>query len=212
MAKGVLGFFFGNKPKVPDYKQVSPETEQASAISQNAATLPGAQSLALGVNQFNLEELAKALQFSLPGGLQKAQANINSQLAGELDPSDTSALIRNSTAAGFGMGIGRGGIGRNLVLRDLGRSSQAQRQQGFQNFLALSQATQAPRMDVTSMFFSPQQRVSLALQQNENQFSRDWLASQISAAPHPAGAYTAALIKDAVVAFAGGAGGAMGGK
>lgn len=184
---------FGKKPKVPGLPEILPSQVQSDTVAGNIAASGEAGKLGSIVDQYNLEQLAKALQFVLPGGLQKAQSNINSQLAGELDPSDTSAVIRNATAAGFGSGIGRGMIGRNLVLRDLGRSSQEQKQRGFQNFLSLAGITPQP-FNVTSMFFTPQQRLEFAMADRSSRFSRDLLAAQVKAAPDPAKAALGAEI------------------
>lgn len=209
MAGGILGYFFGKKPKVPELPKVSPGEVQKQAVSENVAALPGAQNLAESVNQFNLDQLAKALQFSLPGGMGAAQQNILSQLKGELSPEDTRSTIRSATAAGFGRGIGGAGIGRNLVLRDIGRSVQEQKQTGFQNFLQLAQATRPPQFDVSSMFFTPQQRLSFAVQENEAQFARNLAREQIAAAPSPFGQWVSSTTQQMLVAAAGSVGKAI---
>ena len=210
MAKGVSGFFFGNTPKVPDYKQVDPRHEQTEALVQNEAVLPGAQALGANVNAFNLKELMKAIEFFSPGTLGKVNANISDQLAGIADIADTKAGIRNATAAGFNLGAGGSQFSKFGVVGHLGRSVAQQKQQGLGNFMALSQATRAPQFDITSMFLTPQQRISTAMQNNQNQFSRDWLKAQMDASPHPAGAFTKELIMEAVKAFGGMAGSASG--
>lgn len=211
MAKGIGGFFFGNTPKVPDYKYVDPAAEQAGAINQNQQSLGASKRLASDVNQFNLEQLNKALEFAMPGGLDSVRKNIADQLAGKADLADLQAGIRGATAAGYNLGVPASQFNRFGVAGQLGRSVAQQRQQGFQNFAALTQVAKAPQFDVTSMFMTPTQRVNLALQQNQNQFSRDWLKSQMDAAPNPAGAWTMELIMSAVKAFAGAAGSGSGG-
>lgn len=213
MASGIGGFFFGSKPKVPTLPNVDPNKVQSETIASNLGASGAAQELASIFNKFGQDEILKALEFALPGGLAQIQSNIKSQLTGELAPQDTQALIRNATAAGYGKGFnfGTGGIGRNLVLRDLGIASQQQKQQGFQNFLGLASATKAPQFDYTSMFYTPAQRLSFAQQQADNKFNVDWLQSQLDAAPDPAGAFTMELLKEAIVAFAGKAGSAAGG-
>lgn len=206
MAKGILGFFFGGKPTVPNFNPVIPGDVQKQTIADNASALPAAQKLAGNANQFNLEQLSKALQFSLPGGLEKAQTNISNQLLGISDVEDTKAGIRNAVAAGYGQGVQGSQFGNLKVIGQLGRSVSQQRQQGFQNFVTLSQATKAPQMDPTSMFLSPSQRLSTAISQNESQFNRDWLQGQINAAPHPAGAFAMELLMQTMKSLAGSAG------
>jgi hypothetical protein len=213
MATGIGGFFFGGKPEVPEFTQVNPNTIQEQTISGNLAALPGATKLASQVNQFNLDQILKALEFAAPGALGKAQTNVSNQLSGVLDPADTQSVIRNATAAGYGkgFGFGVGSIGRNLVARDLGLSVQGVKQQGLQNFFSLAKATSAPQFDIGSMFFTPSQRLATAIQQNENKFNRDWLQAQIDASPNPAGAWVMEFTMEVVKALASSAGSAAAG-
>jgi hypothetical protein len=185
---GAIGAF-GTKPKVPRLPEISPDLIQTQTETGNLGALPGAEKLGAGVDQYNLDQLAKALSFLSPGSLEKVRSTISDQLSGTLSPEDTSALIRNATAAGFSKGIGGTGIGRNLVLRDLGLSVENQKQRGLTNLMGLYQAGPKP-FDVTSMFFTPQQRLNFAFQDRSMRFERDLLAAQVKAAPDPA---TAAL-------------------
>lgn len=210
---GAIGAF-GKKPKVPPLPVIQPGEIQAQTAAENLAVVPGAEKIGSAVDQYNFAQLAKALEFFSPGALPKLQSTLAAQLSGELAPEDTSAIIRNATAAGFGKGIGGTGIGRNLVLRDLGLSVESQKQLGFKNLMGLYQAGPKP-FDVTSMFFTPQQRVNFAMVDRTERFNRDLLAAQIKAAPDPA---TAALGREIdrffnTVAGFGmmAAGGAMGG-
>lgn len=103
-------------------------------------------------------------------------------------------MIRNATAAGYGKGFNfaSGGLGRNMVLRDLGLSVQGQKQKGLQNLLGVYGAGPQP-FNVTSMFYTPQQRLSFALEDRAQRFQRDLLYEQVAAAPDPG---TAALGKE----------------
>jgi hypothetical protein len=211
MAKGIFGFLVGKTPKVPQLGTVSPEDVQAKTITGNAAALPGAEALASQANQFSQEELAKALNFFQPGALAQANKNIGAELRGELDPQDTQSLISSAVAAGYGKGFGGsfgnpGGIGGNLSLRSLGLGVEQQKQRGFADFLNLAQTTKTPQFDFSSMFYTPAQRLNFEENRAEQQFNRDWLQAQISAAPNPAGAFTTQL----VLTLAGSAGKALG--
>jgi hypothetical protein len=187
---------FGRKPTIPKLPEISPDNIQQQAIAGNLNSLPSLQALGSQVNDFNQEQqlksIQKALEFALPGGLGKAQGIVNSQLAGEI-PADVQAQIQRSSAAraisgGYG---GGSGLGRNLTLRDLGLTSLQQQQQGFNNFGALAGLMpKAQQFDVTSMFFSPQQRLESAFKERSDQFQRNLLAEQVAAAPDPG---TAAL-------------------
>lgn len=196
----ILSDLTGTKPKVPGLDLPDISQTQLDTVAGNMGVLPSAQKLGSAVNTFNLAELAKALEFWSPGSLQKVQNTLSAQLSGQMEPGDTSALIRNATAAGYGKGFsfGSGSIGRNLVLRDLGIGVQQQKQRGLQNLLGVNAAGPKP-FEVTSMFFTPQQRLSAAQYQAEQRFNRDWLESQIEAAPSPLGQF----IQNVVYAVAG---------
>lgn len=182
----------GKRPVVPALEKVDIASLLKKTAADNLATLPGAEAFASQANLFSQEQLAKALEFSLPGGLAAAQKNIAAQLSGELAPEDTRALISSATAAGFGRGFGpsigaRFGIGRNLVLRDLGLGVQEQKQRGFGNFLNLAQATRAPQFDFSSMFLTAPQRLAFETNRVEQEFNRNWLAEKEATGPTPIG-------------------------
>jgi hypothetical protein len=193
----------GKKPKVPSLNLPDISKVQIDAAAGNAATLPESMQTGTTIDKYNLEQLAKAFEFLSPGSFSKVQSSINSQLNGELSPEDTQATIRSATAAGYGKGFnfGAGGIGRNFVLRDLGLSVENQRQRGLTNFMNLTKLAPA-RYDPTSMFLTSAQRLQAETQQAEERFNRDWLESQIKAAPSPLGQF----IQNVVYAVAGTAG------
>lgn len=130
------------------------------------------------------------LERALPGGRQKIEGNIQSLLAGEIPEGVLQGLRRSAaergayagtTGSGFQLGRELGSqLGLSLDLTQRGLDS-AQRW--------ISQAS-APTFDVSSMFFSPQQRLSFEVQQQGAKYQRDLLAAQVKAAPDPA---TAAL-------------------
>jgi hypothetical protein len=179
---------YGEKTVIPPLPEIDVSKLQLDTIGANAAALPSAQSLGASVDQYNLDQLQKALDFWSPGSLGKLQSTIAAQLSGQLDPEDTQSLISSATASGYGKGFGasfgQGGIGRNLTLRDLGLGIEATKERGMANLLKLNQAGPS-KFDVTSMFFTPQQRTALAFQDRTQRFQRDLLAAQVQAAPNP---------------------------
>lgn len=194
----IVNFFLpmsaaGKRPVVPSLGKVDVSSIPKKTVEDNLAALPGALDFASLVNTFSQEQLAKALEFSLPGGLATAQKNIAAQLSGELAPEDTRALVSSATAAGFGRGFGpsmgaRFGIGRNLVLRDLGLGVQEQKQRGLGNFLGLAQQTRAPQFnDFSSMFLTASQRLTHEQNVVEQQFNQAWLAEKEATGPSPIG-------------------------
>lgn len=191
LIKGALGGY-GKKPSVPEYKPVDPTQEQQKTIAGNLSAMPEAQKLAGGVNKFNLEQLQQMLAGLMPGygNIQnQISTNIQSQLKGEI-PADVQAQVQNSAAAkAIGGGFGGTGMHGNLVARDFGMTSYGITQQAMDSATRWTQATagmaQPMMMDVSSMFFTPQQRMAYAFQNNENKFNRDWMANQIKASPDP---------------------------
>lgn len=214
---GALGAF-GSKPKVPQFTAIDPSKEQLAAIAGNTNALPGAQALASGVNTFNQSELERMLGSVLPGfeGIKgKIGQNITSMVSGQL-PQDVQDLIRrNSAASATYGGFGGTGMGRNLTARDLGLTSLKLTEQGLDSAMRwLSSSAVAPRFDVSSMFVSPQTRIQTQMFNSENQFSRDWLANQVRAAPDPfMRALGQAFINDesSIMQMAGSAAGSGGG-
>ncbi len=192
---GAIGAF-GRKPKIPQLQPVNPTAIQSQTIAENATALPAAEQLGSQVNNYNVKEqlgmLSKALEFVAPGQLQKAQGIVSSQLNGEVPPDVAAAVQRRAAAQSLLGGYGGGsGLGRNLSLRDFGLTSLGVQQQGLANFSSLaSLAPKTQAFDVSSMFFSPQQRLDAAFKDRNDQFQRNLLAEQVAAAPDPA---TAAL-------------------
>lgn len=187
---------FGRKPDIPQLPAIDPSRVQAETIAANKDQLPQLEAIGKQVNQFNLDQqlgmLSQALNFVAPGQLQQAQGIVSSQLRGEV-PADVQLQLQRRSAAqallgGFG---GGSGIGRNLTARDFGLTSLGIMNQGLQNFGSLASLAPRPQsFDITSMFFTPQQRLQSAFAERDAQFQRNLLAEQVAAAPDPA---TAAL-------------------
>lgn len=167
--------FYGSKPIVPDVAEAQQKT-----IRANLAAITPSKQVARGVNVFQQGELQRMLK-NIPGYqdlYDQTRQLISSQLRGEL-PSDVQDLIKRSTAEkAVAGGYAGSQFGRNLTARDLGLTSLQLTQQGLDSasrWMASSIATQMPeRFDVSSMFVPV-----------EMQFGRDWLQSQIEAAPDP---------------------------
>lgn len=183
-ASGFLGA--GKKPRIPPVPKLNPSQIQMDTIAGNMAALPAAQRLATQTNTLSQQEIARALEFALPGGVKKAQDFISSQLSGELSPEDTRAVIRNATAAGFGSGVqggGAGSIGRNLTLRDLGRSTVEQKERGLANFANFVEVTRPPVLTASSMFLTPAQRLEAEATNNRMSYDAALAQAGIDAQP-----------------------------
>lgn len=177
---------YGKKPKVPELKPISPDATQAATVAGNAANFGDIAKLAASVNTFNQDQLNALIDRALPGARQQIQQTLSSQLRGEIPQDVQNAIFRGTaerTAAGNA--FGGGGFTRNVTARDLGLTSLDITNKALSSAESwLSKAT-APTFDVTSMFFTPQQRLAFEQQQQGAQFSRDVMAAGVAAAPDP---------------------------
>lgn len=185
---------FGSKPKVPSFHRLDPNKEQAAAIDANIAALPSAEGLAQSVNLFNADQTKALSERLFPGLLKQSTENTASLLRGELSP-DLLSKVRNETAAtSLGLGLGGSQFQTGLTGGRFLQTAQQLQQQGQQQFMQLQGMAPQP-MSPASMFLSPDQRLSFQYQQNADQWGRDWLANQTSAAAQPWGTFTTDLAK-----------------
>ena len=189
---GFLNSIFGSTPKVPTFKPVDIGQAQKSAIGENTAALPGAESLASSATTFNQSQIAKMLEQNDPGFAGQSASigkNISSEVAGQI-PSDVSDALQKSTAAqALTGGFGGSGLSGNLLAKDLGLTSLDLIGMGTSSAESWASTVDklfAPgNMDVTSMFISPQQQFQAETANAENQFNAQWLQNQVAAQPNP---------------------------
>ena len=220
---------FGDKPKVPQYKQVRPEEEQAAAVSGNEQNLPAIQRLTGQYNKFSIEQLQSMLNTMMPGYNQMASqvgTNLNAQLKGQLPPDVVNRIQDANAAKAISGGYGGSGMHGARTARDLGLSSLQLTQTAMDSasrWMALNaQMAQPFMLNPSSMFISPQQRIEYTFRNNENQWNRDWLANQVKAMPSPfrqalgdavgkeSQAFIQSVVSTASSMGAGGMGGGMG--
>lgn len=183
---------FGRKPNIPEMPRLDPTAVQGQAIQGNQQNLGAATQLGSAVNRFNRDQFTRMLEFAAPGALGKAQEITASQMRGEIPDDVGASVMRSAAGRAFSGGFAGSGLSNNMGLRDLGLTSLQMQQQGMQNFGNLSQmfSQGSPMFDLTSMFFTPQQRLQFEFAQNQAIFQRNLLHEQVQAAPDPA---TAAL-------------------
>lgn len=201
---------YGKKPKVPELPKIDPTMIQQEAIAGNQQNLPALEALGAQVNRINAQQARALLDLSLPGQLGQAEQVVGSQLRGEI-PADVASLVtRQAAATSLGLGVGGSGVQSNITARDLGLTSLRIQQQGLQNFGALANIVRPPQFDVSSMFFTPAQRLSFAVEDRSQRFQRDLLAAQVKAAPDPADVAVAEGIDNFMAFWAGVGGAALG--
>lgn len=190
MAESVLATalgFRGDNPEKLDLINIDPSVVQAETITGNLRNAAGAFQLADLANTFSTEQLLKQLEAMLPGfaGMRDQITGVlGSKLKGEIPRDVRNLLARNAAEKGIAMGTSGSDFNEYDELRNLGLTSL-----GIQNE-GLNQASQwirsmprAPQMDFTSMFFTPQQRLSFEFAQAQANKPIEWLNNQIDALP-----------------------------
>lgn len=181
---GAIGAF-GKKPKVPTLKEIVVGDVQKDTILDNIASLADVAKLAAGVNTFNQEQITALIDKVLPGARQQIEKNIGAQLRGEI-PEDVLTNLRRSQSERSAGALTQGSqfaLGQELS-RQLGMSL-ALTQQGLSSAESWLARASAPQFDVTTMFFTPQQRLAHEVQQQGVHFNRDMIAAGVKAAPDP---------------------------
>ena len=209
---GFLNKIFGDKVKVPKFKEIDPDAEIQKAFDSIQEQLPEAQRITKDIGEADADTAMAVLEKIAPGTAENIRLqtrNIQAGLRGEL-PEDVRNLItdRSASRAQFG-GFGGSQFGRNLELRDLGLTSIQRIDTAMgQSAQALQQySSMVPRTSVSSMFMSPQQRVAFAQGERNQQYQRDLAAAQVAAQADPV---TGGLVKAGATLIGGAIGGPMG--
>lgn len=187
-----MSALFGSKPSVPKLPQLDLGQQQQRAIDANTAALPGAENLVSQANQFSRDQITQMLKQVIPNYDQMTSTiggNIQSELEGKI-PKDVQDMLQNNVAArALGGGVGGSGMHGDLLARDLGLTSLDLTSKGLnaaQSWIAEADKLYAPsQIGVGSMFISPEQEYQATNEQNIQQFQRQWMQNQISAAPDP---------------------------
>ena len=178
---GLFSSIFGKKVKVPEFKQVDIDREQAASIDANLESLPKAAALARGETKASQDILMESLRAAMPqydamvGGGERV---IGDLLSGKV-PGDVAKQISDRAAA-RGISTGTGALSRfakNLELRDLGLTSLDMTQRGLDSAMSWFKTQRATAtvepMRASSMFISPQQRISHQTSERNLQFQRE---------------------------------------
>lgn len=173
---------FLNKPFTP----VDPSKIQQETAAGNLAVLPEASALGKAVNATNADQMAAILDRLYPGQRDKVNQIVMANLRGEVGSDVASQVDASTNALAMNLGVGGGSQFRvGLTGGRLLQTSQQIQQRGLAQY-NINQANAPRPFDVTSMFFTPQQRLQFAVADRAAQFSHDLLAAQVNAAPNPA--------------------------
>tara|TARA_R110000765_G_scaffold339210_1_gene429369 strand:- start:415 stop:1194 length:780 start_codon:yes stop_codon:yes gene_type:complete len=176
---------FGEKPVIPAFEEIDVNKTQADTAQGNLDNLALLEKLGEQTNAAQIRNQKAALQAGLPGQFSQAQDNVAALLRGEIPTDVGQQIARTSAAAGFRGGIQGSKLGGNLTARDLGLTSLGLQQTGLQNFGALAQLINPNPFNISSMFFSSQQRLGFAQQERDKRYDNALLRAQVAAAPDP---------------------------
>lgn len=186
-AMQTVGALMQDQPKVPQFRPINVDKEQAKAAAGNLKNLSDIQGLAGKVNVFNQDELNKMIESAAPGYkemLAKVRDTSNTFLSGEIPKDVQEQIARSAAYRSLTGGYAGSGMQRNLVARDLGLTSLDLIQKGVDagtRWAALARSGTANQFDPSSMFITPQQRIQTTMFNRTGQFQRDWMKNQLDA-------------------------------
>jgi hypothetical protein len=187
---GFLNKIFGDKVKVPKFKEIDPDAEIQKAFDSIQEQLPEAQRITKDIGEADADTALAVLERIAPGTQQVIQqqvSNLQAGLRGELPEDVQRAITDRAAARSVGGGFGGSQFGRNLELRDLGLTSLQRIDTAMgQSAQALAQySSMVPRTSVSSMFMSPSDRIAFAQGERNMQYQRDYAAAQERAKADP---------------------------
>lgn len=194
--KSILGqLLFERKPDLPELKSIDLGKEQQLSITNNQAALPAAEKLASETNRFNQEEILKQFRNSIPNfdfKLEQVAKNYDAGLKGEISK-DVQDQVQNFAAArtlgSTGNDLFGSGAGRNLVARDIAKTSYDITQQNMDSFSkwigTAGQALNAPLFNVAGTFVSPAQQAAFDVSERNTMWNYNWFKNQLDAQPEP---------------------------
>lgn len=173
-ALGLAGSLMKKGAKIPAYQKVDQTQEQQDAIAANIASFDQAKALADQTTAADQDRLDAMLARTIPNYKQLISGSSNAiqnMIAGNLPMADQNVIMRKAAERGGGLGLAGSAAGRNLTARDLGLSSFQMTQAGLNNFNTFSsnmrQNFMVNPMSTSSMYVSPSQRISNAIQENQ---------------------------------------------
>lgn len=179
--------FRGDNPDKLDLININPTQVQQRTIAGNLLNAQGAFDLANLANTFSTEQLLKQLETMLPGfGQMRDQITgiLGSKLKGEIPRDVRNLLDRDLAEQGIALGTSGSGFERNSgVFGRLLTSYGIQNEGVSQAGQWLRSMPQAPTMDFSKMFWTPQQAWENEFRQAQANKPIEWLNNQIDALP-----------------------------
>lgn len=166
-----LGWHGDNPEKLP-LSNIDPTRIQRDTISGNIFNSQQAFQFADLANTFSAEQLLKSLEMMLPGFSRmrdQITGVLGDKLKGKIPRDVMSLLERNAAERGVTLGTSGSQFNEFDELRNLGLTSLGIQNEGISQGAAwIRSIPQAPKMDFSQMFFTPQQRLSFAFAQEQH--------------------------------------------
>lgn len=182
---GALGAY-GKKPEIPDLPNINASESMGKAYDANLANLGKAEQLATNVDTFNQNELNRLIDLQLPGGSQQIKNNIMAELHGELPQDVINQILRTTSERSVAGGFQDTQFARALTAQDIGLNSLALTERGLNSAQKWLAQSVAPRMDISSAFYTPQQMLAFDINERNSRYQNQLLKNQVAAAPDPA--------------------------
>lgn len=215
---GFLNKIFGDKVKVPKFKEIDPDAEIDKAFRSIQQRMPEGKRVARSIAEADAETALAVLEQIAPGtreNIKLQTENIQAGLRGEL-PEDVQRFIIDRSVAQARQG-GYGGSQaatfgelRNLGLTSMQRADVAMNQSA--QMLASMRSLMPQQQSVANMFLTPAQRIDFVRSERDSKLQRDMAAAQAKAAPDPVFKGVFDMAKEGIVkAASAGMGSFMGG-
>jgi len=157
----------------------TPGLDLGAQYTEAESLMPRAQQLESKRNQFNVAELNKMLETSIPGYATAQGLRTNNAMAklrGEIPLDVQQQLARSSAARSLEGGYGGSGMARNLTARDLGLTSLNLTGQGAQEFAGILGSTPMARQ--ADFVMTPEEIAAMRAQERAMKMQASFAAEQ----------------------------------
>lgn len=191
-----MGEFFSSvletAPDVPKFKPIDIKAQTAETFSETGKYLPQAADLSGTLNNLMASQWQKLLSQEVPGYnnmMQGGSRYLQALMSGELPQEVQNQVQRSGAVRSLYGGYSGTGMGRNLVARDLGKTSLAMMGEGLD---AATRWLGSARQSLASRFISPgeilsrgvpstMERTGVAVEERNAQFQRDYASNLVDA-------------------------------
>jgi len=188
---GFLNKIFGDKVKVPKFKEIDPDVQIEKAFKSMQEHLPEGERIATSIAEADAGTTLALLERFAPGTgevIQQQVSNLQAGLRGELPADVLQRSIDRSASKAFDGGFAGSGASRKLVARDVAQTTLQRMDTAMNqatNTLSYLRGMLPAQQSVGSMFLSGKDRYNIAVSERNMEYQRDLEAAQVAAQPDP---------------------------